>query len=616
MSLQTGQVFAGYVIRRVLGAGGMGTVYLARHPRLPREDALKILPADLTTDPEYRARFTREADLAASLSHPHIVGVVDRGEYDGQFWISMDYVPGNDADRLLNEHRRDGMALDEAAPIVTAVASALDYAHHHGLLHRDVKPANILLGDTDGGGNRICLTDFGIACRIDDLAGLTETNVALGTVAYAAPEQLKGDPVDARADQYALACTTFHLLTGEPPYPDPNPTVVVTQHVYAPPPAIGARRPELAGLNPVFTRAMAKEPNSRYRTCSEFAAELNRHLRPDCAAPTARWVVAPPTRRRRRGVLISTLAALVVLVGGGVFAGFKLTRHEVRPAAVPSATIAATAPTTVPPTPGPLNGIYRADFGVATDLDGNGRGPAPTTVNYGLRSVCRGSPCVATASKLNGDSTFPAQLVFDEVDGRWLGVAFGAEQCRRASTQYWQVFTLQPGPDGTLSGELRATSANTCRYKRTVTFTRTDDVDVNAVADPALLPARVASPAEALRGSYRVQRSYPDGTPSQPADEVVTTVCTRTGERCMSYFHGPVSDIPLVFADGIWTLAEEADYQCPAGGTLHFSVTGRFPLPQPPQDPISLLSGSGHQEQTGACSVNTDFTQTFTRTGD
>lgn len=184
------------------------------------------------------------------------------------------------------------MPAEEVLPIVAAVAAALDYAHDRGLLHRDVKPANILLADPDGQDRRVYLADFGIARRIDDSAGLTETNVAVGTVAYAAPEQLRGDPIDGRADQYALACTAFHLLTGAPPYPDDNAAVVITHHLYAPPPSVGAHHDELRSLDPVFTRAMAKEPSDRFATCSEFASQLRGHL--DGRARSRRQTTSSP----------------------------------------------------------------------------------------------------------------------------------------------------------------------------------------------------------------------------------------------------------------------------------------------------------------------------------
>jgi serine/threonine-protein kinase len=164
-------------------------VYLAQHPRLPRRDALKLLPHDWSADAEYRARFNREADLASKLWHPHIVGVHDRGEEDGQLWISMDFVDGLDAAKLLAERYPAGMPIEEVVRIVSAVASALDYAHKQGLLHRDVKPANIMLTHLDDDGEqRILLTDFGIARNVNDISGLTKTNMTVGTVAYCAPE--------------------------------------------------------------------------------------------------------------------------------------------------------------------------------------------------------------------------------------------------------------------------------------------------------------------------------------------------------------------------------------------------------------------------------------------
>ena len=286
MPFKNGEVFAGYVIQRLLGTGGMGEVYLAQHPRLPRYDALKILSLAATADEEFRARFNREAELAATLWHPHIVGVLDRGEFNGRLWISMDYVDGTDAGRLVRERHPRGMPEQDVWEIVTAVADALDFAHDRRLLHRDVKPENILVTAADGHRRRVLLTDFGIARRIDDVSNLTEANVAIGTISYVAPEQLLGKPLDGRADQYALAATTFYLLTGAPPFQDSNRAVVVSHHLSTPPPRISERRPDLAHLDAVLARALAKDPSERYPNCVDFAQALTQQgSGRDVAAP-------------------------------------------------------------------------------------------------------------------------------------------------------------------------------------------------------------------------------------------------------------------------------------------------------------------------------------------
>jgi serine/threonine protein kinase len=286
MPLNNGEVFAGYVIQRLLGTGGMGEVYLAQHPRLPRQDALKILSMASTTDREFQARFIREAELASTLRHPHIVGVLDRGEFNGQLWISMDYVDGADAGRLIRESYSGGMPEQDVSEIVTAVADALDFGLERRLLHRDVKPENILVTASDGRRRRVLLTDFGIARRIDDVSNLTDDNVAVGTISYIAPEQLLGKPLDGRADQYALAATTFHLLTGAPPFQDSNRAVVISQHLGTPPPRISDRRPDLEHLDAVLARALAKDPNERYPSCLDFARALTQQgQRRDTATP-------------------------------------------------------------------------------------------------------------------------------------------------------------------------------------------------------------------------------------------------------------------------------------------------------------------------------------------
>jgi serine/threonine protein kinase, bacterial len=343
MPLNAGDVFAGYTIVRLLGSGGMGEVYLAQHPRLPRRDALKVLPASLTADREFRQRFSREADIAAELWHPHIVGIHDRGEFEGQLWLSMDYVEGTDAAELLRSQYPSGMPTGDVFEIVSAVADALDYAHLRGLLHRDVKPANILLADADPQGRRILLADFGIAREIGDISGLTATNMVVGTTAYSAPEQLMGADLDARVDQYALGCTAFHLLTGAAPFQNSNPAVVISQHLSAPPPQIGERRPELAELNAVIAKALAKDASDRYPSCSDFATALTGQpgigaantVAGDVAAAPTRPATAPqqstpPTapRRRLRPVVVIPAIATIVLIALVAIVGVRLLHHR------------------------------------------------------------------------------------------------------------------------------------------------------------------------------------------------------------------------------------------------------------------------------------------------
>jgi serine/threonine protein kinase, bacterial len=333
MPLKGGDEFAGFTIVGLLGTGGMGEVYLAKHPRLPRRDALKILPADVSADPEFRARFNREANLAATLFHPHIVGVHDRGENDSRLWISMDFVDGTDAAHLVRTHP-NGLAVADVLDIVDAVADALDFAHDGGLLHRDVKPANILITTPPAGRRRILLADFGIARDVNDISGLTATNMTVGTVAYCAPEQLLGEEIDGRADQYALAATAYHLLTGAQLFPHSNPAVVISRHLNTPPPTLADTRRELARLDPVLTVGLAKNPEERFPRCVDFAVALSASLSgsaaapslfPDPAAPTRPAVVGPtvPTATSsaahpRRWLVLAAVAAAILLVAVAV----------------------------------------------------------------------------------------------------------------------------------------------------------------------------------------------------------------------------------------------------------------------------------------------------------
>ncbi|ORW26794.1 serine/threonine protein kinase [Mycobacterium paraense] len=394
--LTEGQVFAGYTIVRRLGTGGMGQVYLAQHPRLPRRDALKILPRGLTANDEFRQRFNREADLAASLYNEHIVGIHDRGEFDGQLWISMDYVQGTDAAKLLRTEYPSGMPKADVVEIISAVADALDYAHERGLLHRDVKPANILLTDASP-RRRILLADFGIARELGDISGLTATNMLVGTTAYCAPEQLQGADLDGRADQYALGCTAFDLLSGSAPFRHSNPAVVITQHLSAPPPNISERRPELADLDGPIAKALAKKPDDRYATCADFAAALGNQLNTAASevaagatevipAPTAviakpSGAPAPPPKARggSRGpaVAIGVLVAVAVVAVGAYFGvralGTRNHQHHntaIAPAqSAPPAPGAAAPPGNAAPSAVKLSGQITDQVGVLGPLE-------------------------------------------------------------------------------------------------------------------------------------------------------------------------------------------------------------------------------------------------------
>ncbi|WP_227979614.1 serine/threonine-protein kinase [Nocardia spumae] len=292
------ETFAGYLIEGMLGRGGMGTVYLARHPRLPRRVALKVLDREVSADSERRRRFDQEADIVARLEHPGIVRVYDRGADAGHLWISMQYVHGTDTSRL----DRQSLTVERVLRIIAETGAALDYAHSKGVLHRDIKPANILVEAPEAGrAERAVLTDFGIARLQDTDTELTVTGTLTATLAYASPEQLSGEPLDHRCDQYSLACTLFTLLSGRPPYAGTNPGQVVAGHVTKPIPRLTAVRTDLPpALDVVLARAMAKQPADRYDSCGEFVEETRKALRGGSDAAYRAPVSDPPDPRSAR----------------------------------------------------------------------------------------------------------------------------------------------------------------------------------------------------------------------------------------------------------------------------------------------------------------------------
>jgi hypothetical protein len=334
--LPAGTVFAGHRIEAVVGRGGMGVVYRATQLDLERTVALKVVAPDLLQDETARRRFLQESRLAASIDHPHVIPIHYAGEEAGLPYLAMRFVDGDDARSLV---RREGaLAPERAARIVAQIAGALDAAHSAGLVHRDVKPANVLLGP----GEHAYLSDFGLSRRIRSISGATATGQWVGTLDYVAPEQIRGGTVDARADVYALGCVLFFLLTGTIPFPRDGDEAKLWAHLTAPAPVASE-----AGAPPAFDavirRALAKSPDDRYPSAGDLgraaeAAAAGREVeQPERAV--ARGVAAPaeaPTRpsprprpRRRRlasvavlitGAAAAAVAAVLIVDGGGVTA--------------------------------------------------------------------------------------------------------------------------------------------------------------------------------------------------------------------------------------------------------------------------------------------------------
>jgi tRNA A-37 threonylcarbamoyl transferase component Bud32/CheY-like chemotaxis protein len=275
-----GTVIAGYRIEERIGRGGMGVVYRAEHLNLRRRAAIKIIAPDLAESEGFRERFTREARIAAALQHPNIVTVYDAGELDGLLYLAMQYIQGSDLSAVLRaEHRlRPYRAVD----VCRQVASALDAAHAMGLIHRDVKPANVLIE-----GRTAFLTDFGLTKRLDgEHTQLTRAGDVVGTIHYVAPEQIEGSPVSARTDVYSLGCLLYHCLTGHVPFSRDTDVAVIYAHLSEDPPRVTSARPELPeGLDGVIAKALDKSPDRRFPSCGDLISAARAVI--DAAGPLA-----------------------------------------------------------------------------------------------------------------------------------------------------------------------------------------------------------------------------------------------------------------------------------------------------------------------------------------
>jgi serine/threonine-protein kinase len=346
---RVGTELAGFRIERVLGRGGMGVVYLAEQLRYGRKVALKVLAPELTDDTLYRERFEQEWRTAARLDHPSIVPIFEAGEADGVLFIAMRYVEGIDLQALISNEGQ--LTPERTLDVLGQVAGALDAAHTKGLVHRDVKPANVLIASGPGiAGEHAYLADFGVAKQSHTRSGLTQTGFFVGTVDYAAPEQIEGKRVDGRADLYALGCVLYQCLSGSRPFERESQVALISAHLFEPAPALSAKRPDLPGaLDPVIAKALAKSPDDRYATCSELIAAarsatgLGRQAVPTVAegapptvveaplaataqAAAATVPAAAPSEKRwsRRRLALIGGAALVAILGIGLGVGLGM----------------------------------------------------------------------------------------------------------------------------------------------------------------------------------------------------------------------------------------------------------------------------------------------------
>jgi serine/threonine-protein kinase len=378
-----GTEFAGYRIESLLGRGGMSVVYRAENVRLGNKVALKLLAEELAEDESFRERFVRESRTAASLNHPNIVPIYDAGDWEGVLYIAMRWVEGD----LKAQLRRDGpLAPDHAIAVAAQVGSALDVAHARGLLHRDVKPANILVEPGEPGAPPIAyLADFGLTKHLESRSGITASGQFVGTIDYMSPEQIEGREVDARTDIYSLGCVIFESLAGATPFRRETEVAVLWAHMREEPPPLSELRPDLPReVDGVLAKAMAKDPDQRYGSCRELVAALRHVLGPAAAATYAGRTVgevngeAPvpttvrqPRRSRNAPRLLPALGILgALLVAGAVGAvAYAVIGDEPQVIAAEGTTLTLNDEILLQRIPAPIRGRCRPTEPLTPDFD-------------------------------------------------------------------------------------------------------------------------------------------------------------------------------------------------------------------------------------------------------
>jgi YVTN family beta-propeller protein len=445
-----GTRLAGYRIQALLGRGGMGVVYLAEQTGPHRQVALKLLSAPATANEAFRERFLRESELAATIDHPNVLPVYDAGETDGVLWIAMRHVDGIDLAALLE--REGPLAPGQALAVCGQVAAALDAAHARGLVHRDVKPANVLLAVEDGAVAHAWLADFGLTRRVGGARGLTVSGQVLGTIDYVAPEQVEGGHVDGRADQYALGCVLFECLTGLVPFRRDSELAVLWAHVNDPPPRVTEHRPDLpAALDEVIGRALAKDPGDRYPSCGALVATAQAALTGTTPAGLRHRLGRAVGRRAgrgrrsgrpwltRRSSLVLTITA-AVLSAVLLVAAVVLARDEGAPAGPTTPAVLPAANHAVRIDPGSLQAV--AAVPVGTD-------PAAVVDGGGLVWVANrrdGTVSVIDPTTNRVQETIPASGS-GPVGPGGPGLAFASGSLWVANTTQQQVARVEPDAD-------------------------------------------------------------------------------------------------------------------------------------------------------------------------